>query len=45
MYQAKSAVVSFWEGEGGGAGLKIKITQNGLKYILVFEFLKSDECF
>ena len=30
---------------GGGGGSKIDVAHNGLKHILVFEFLKSDEIF
>ena len=41
MYQPKSGI-SFW-GDGGGRGPKIKVAQNGLKHILVLEFLKSNE--
>ena len=32
-------------GGGGGWGQKIKVAQNGLKDILVLEFLKLDEIF
>ena len=39
FYQAKLGALSFQR--GGGA--KIKVANNGLKYILVLEFLKACE--
>ena len=44
LYQAKSGVISFWEGRRSGVK-NSKVTQKGLKHILVLEFLKSDEIF
>ena len=35
----------WWGGGGGGLGLKDKVAQNGLKHILVLDFLSSDEIF
>ena len=55
LYQAKFGVISFslvivggGGGGGGGGGVwgqKIKVAQNALKHVLVFEVLKSDEIF
>ena len=32
-------------GGGGGVESKIKVAQNGLKHVLVLDFLRSDEIF
>ena len=47
-HQAKSGVFSWWVVGGGGGGIwgkKIKIAQNGLKHVLILEFLKFNEIF
>ena len=42
--KTKSDTISFEGGGGTGAeGARIKVAQNGLKYILVLKFLKSNE--
>ena len=45
MYQAKFGVISFSRGGGGLGvwGLKIKVAQNGVKHVLILEFLRSDD--
>ena len=37
MYQAKYGVISF------SGGQKIKVVQNGVKHVLISDFLRSDE--
>ena len=47
LYQAKSAIISFWlfffGGGGRWSGPKIKVAQNVPKHILVLKIFESDE--
>ena len=45
LYQAKSGAISFFFFLEGGKVPEIKVAQNGLKHILIFELLKYDEIF
>ena len=45
MYRATSAENQVQWGKRGEGESKIEVGQNVLKYILLFEFLKSDEIF